>query len=272
VIGGTLTIGGVASPGTNSLDGGNWTVTGGTFHVNTSGSVTSSTITATTGTVHLESGTLRFNTLNASGGTVLWGAGTLGSLTPSNLGGDGVDVSGPGGSVVYTGYLPGSGKQLYVDGNLSTSAGSTLDLGDVYLSAGVIYNQLWVTGSLSIAEGTTLAALASPQLLRPSNGGTPFDYGSMVLVHAEGGISYASPTALSFIAPGSDGRSFDEYTGIWPASGNPQALPDNSWYLELGANEIILHYRVAAAIPEPSSVSMLIGGTLLLRVVRRRNT
>ena len=270
VTGGTLTIGGVASPGTNSLDGGNWTVTGGTFHVNTSGTVLTSTLTSTSGTVHLESGTLRVNRLLAAGGTINWDGGSFGSLTPSILGGNGVDVSGVGGPSVFAGYLPDSGKQLYVDGNLSTSAGSTLDLDDVYFSAGVIYNQLWVTGSLSIADGTTLAALASPILLRPSTGGTPYDYGSMVLVHAEGGITYASPTALSFIAPDSDGRSFEEYTGVWPASGNPENLPDNTWYLELGANEIILHYRVTAAIPEPSSVGLMIGGAFLLKAIRRR--
>jgi hypothetical protein len=94
----------------------------------------------------------------------------------------------------------------------------------------------------------------------------------MVLVHAEGGITYASPNALSFIAPVSDGRSFEEYTGVWPASGNAGDLPDNTWYLELGANEIILHYRVTAAIPEPSSVGLLIGGAFLLKAIRRRRS
>ncbi len=272
VTGGTLTIGGVASPGGNSFAGGNWALSGGTFHINTTGTVSTPTLNASGGTVHLESGTLRVNTINASGGTVVWGGGTITPLTPSILGGDGVDVSGPGGSAVFAGILPVTDKQLYVDGNLATSAGTVLDLDDVYLSAGVIYNQLWVTGSLSIADGTTLTALASPFLLRPSTGGTPSDYGSMVLVHAVGGISYASPSALSFTAPQSDGRPFSQYTGVWPASGDASDLPINTWYLELGANEIILHYNVSAAIPEASTVSMLLGGALLLRVVRRRKT
>ena len=272
VTGGTLTVGGVASPGGNSLDGGNWTLSGGTFHINTTGTVSIPTINSATGTLHLESGTLRVNAINASGGSVVWGGGTITPLTPSILGGSGVDVSAPGGSAVYAGALPGTGKQLFVDGNLATSAGSVLDLDDIYLSAGVIYNQLWVTGSLSIADGTTLTALASPFLLRPSTGGTPSDSGSMVLVHAEGGISYASPSALTFTAPLSDGRPFAPYIGAWPASGDASDLPMNSWYLELGANEIILHYNVSAAIPEASSVSMLAGGALLLRLVRRRKT
>lgn len=45
---------------------------------------------------------------------------------------------------------------------------------------------------------------------------------------------------------------------------------NGAWYLELGANEIILHYRVTAAIPEPSSVGLLIGGAFLLKAIRRR--
>ncbi|MFO1521967.1 MAG: hypothetical protein U1G05_07975 [Kiritimatiellia bacterium] len=119
-----------------------------------------------------------------------------------------------------------------------------------------------------MGANTTLRSLTSPYLLRGSTGGTPSEWGTLVLVNAAGGIT--NPGNFTFVAPGTDGRAFAEYTGTWPLSGNPQNLPMDTWYLERTSSQILFHYHVSAAIPEPASAGIMIAGGLLLRALSRR--
>ena len=232
------------------------------------------------GTVSLEGGVLRTpNITQASPGGFVWSGGTLTTRVsnPSVLAGDGVDVSGAGGPEVFTGRLGTSDRTLEVSGDLTVAGNTNLDLGDLYLSSGVIYNSIRISGSLNVSSGTlTLTSLDTAYLLRPSNGGTPTDHGTLVLLEAAS-ISGITPsglgfTGLTFIAPTSDsGRSLDQYTGGgWPLSGDPGNLPVDTWHLEVTPTQILFHYHVSAAIPEPASAGLMIAGAILLRTLSRR--
>ena len=247
-------------------EGGNVTAqTGGVFRMNTTGQVAAaSTIADNSSAVLLEAGTLRTNSITMNGtGTFNWSGGTLQTYSPVSFA-SGSDVSGAYGPEVRM------GRQLAVNASLTTPANSEIDLDDLYIAGTVAYNQISILGSLTVGANTTLRAIESPYLLRPSNGGSPSDWGTLVLVDATGGIT--NPGNFNFIAPVNDGRPFVEYTGTWPLSGNPQNLPANTWYLELTANQVLFHYHVTAAIPEPASAGLLSMGVLLLRALRRRKT
>ncbi len=244
-------------------EGGNITaLTGGVFRMNTTGQVAApSTIIEDTSSILLEAGTLRTNSITMNGsGTFNWSGGVLKTYSPVSFA-SGSDVSGAPEPEVRL------GRQLTVNASLNTPANSEIDLDDLYIAGTVAYNQITILGSLTVGANTTLRAIDSPYLLRPSNGGSPSDWGTLVLVDATGGIT--NPENFNFIAPLSDGRPFSEYTGSWPLSGNPQNLPADTWYLELTANQVLFHYHVTASIPEPASAGLLTMGVLILRVLRR---
>jgi autotransporter-associated beta strand protein len=234
---------------------------GATLRINTTGQVRGPALNITSGgTVLLEAGTLRTNSITGSG-SLVWSGGDV--VVYSNAGlGSGGDVSSPNGSGVYR------GRELTVTGDLTTGAGTSLDLGDLYIAGSTVFNHLAISGSLTVGAGTTLRSLTTPYLLRGSNGGANFDYGSLVLVEALGGI--INPGNFDFIAPGADGRPFSEYTGPWVAAGDPNQLPVDTWYLETTATQVIFHYKVSAAVPEPGTAGIMIAGGLLLRVLSRR--
>ena len=94
------------------------------------------------------------------------------------------------------------------------------------------------------------------------------DYGTLVLVEALGGIVNAGN--FDFVAPTTDGRPFSEFTGTWVSAGDPDQLDINTWYLETTPTQVLFHYKVSAAIPEPASAGIMIAGGLLLRVLSRR--
>ena len=250
----------LVSSGANIAQAGNLSVTGGTFRINSPGGIVvapSTTISA--GSLVLEAGTLRTNSLSGAAG-LNWSGGTLAAYDSPSLG-SGPDLSQPGGADVRL------GRTLSVTGNLTTGTGTTLDLGDLYLRGATVFNQLSITGSLTVAPGTVLNSVASPYLLRGSTGGTPSDYGTLVLVEASGGIT--NPGNFLFTAPAPDGRPFSEFTGAWVSAGNPAQLDDNTWYLEYTATQVLFHYKVTAAIPEPGAFGLCLAGVLLLRAMRR---
>ncbi len=254
--------------GTLHVDGGSINNTGNigvssgaTLRINTAGQVRGTALSiAAGGTVQLEAGTLRTNSI-AGAGNLVWSGGELTPYTNAGLG-SGSDVSSPNGASVYL------GRQLAVDGNLTTGTGSRLDLGDLYTAGATLFNQLAVTGSLTVGANTELRAITSPYLLRGSNVGSSHDYGTLVLVEAMGGI--INPANFDFVAPASDGRPFSEYTGVWVTAGDPDQLPVDTWYLETTSTQVLFHYKVSAAIPEPATAGIMIAGGLLLRTLSRR--
>jgi fibronectin-binding autotransporter adhesin len=260
VSGGTFLVSGGAS----IPSGGNLTATtGGSFRINTTGAVNApSTVIQTGSTVSLEAGTLRTNSITAGGtGTFTWTGGTLATYSGATSE-SGNDVSSAGGARVFL------GRQLSFTGSLTTGGNTTLDLGDLYISGPTLFNQIAITGTLAVGENTTLRSLSNAYLLRPSTGGTPTDWGTLVLVDAGGIVDGVN---FNFVAPLSDGgRSFAEHTGAWPLSGDPQDLPVDTWYLERTGTQVLFHYHVSAAIPEPGTAGLLMAGGLLLRIAARR--
>ncbi len=262
VLGGTLLVSGTG--GITGGNGGNLTTSAGaTFQMNTSGVVgAGSTLLA--GTLRLDAGTLRTNAITMNGaGTFNWQGGALSTFSNAVLG-SGSDVSSAGGAGVY------SGRTLQVTGDLTTGPGTLLDLGELYTAGSTVFNSINITGSLDLtALGDTLKIFSSPYLLRSSNVGNMLDYGTIPLVTA----ASISGAFDSILLPSSDGRPFSLYTGAWPVSGDPGDLPVDTFYIEQTANQILLHYHVSAAIPEPSTAALALAGLLGLRIVgvaRRR--
>ena len=280
VHGGTLAIGSNGgAPGSTSLDGGNWELNGtASLRINTSGEFASSAITRNDSSgINLESGTLRTNTL-AGTGTFTWGAATLTMLEERVGTGSGADrsVGAASGPVVREGTV------IDVTGGLSTSAGSLLDLGPMYASAGYLYDRLAITGSLNLSSGgDTLNFEVNPYFLRPSSADSVVtgDWGTLRLILADNvtGI-FSTITGI-----GNDAIGWHE---LGSQVGDPTFttaanLPMNTWHIEYvgsGYSEagiqaggaVLFHYKVAGSVPEPASAGLLIAGALLLRMLRRR--
>jgi fibronectin-binding autotransporter adhesin len=269
---GTLVLGGDSSPGTNSLSAGNWTVaTGATMRLNTTGALETSTLTRN-GTFNLEAGTLRTNTIAGSGAFV-WGAGTITPL--SNLTEGSTDRTDPGGSP--SGPVVREGTILDFNGNLATSNGSTLDLGGLFTDNGLRYNQISVSGSLSLAATDALNININPYLLRPNTYSSIFtgDWGTLRLVMADaitGTFDSINGIGTDFIGFAADPGSGNTDTFI-----NPASLAMNTYYIEyrtsgvLSGAAVLFHYKVAGSVPEPGSAGLLIAGASLIRMLRRRS-
>ena len=267
VVEGALAVTGAGGINGNNIGAGSITVSAGAaLNIDTSGQVRASGVTALTGAVvRMDAGTLRTNSVTMNGsGTFNWQGGTLQAYSQAVLG-SGSDVSGSGGSLVY------SGREILVTGNLTTGADTILDLGDLYIAGTTVYDFITVTGILNLgAADDTLRLFASPYLLRSGSGGALFDYGTIPLVTATGGITGVFDHIL---APLADNRPFNLYGGSWPLSGNPANLPVDTYYIEQTANQILLHYHVSAAIPEPATGALVLAGVLGLRIAgvsRRR--
>ena len=250
----------------NNIGSGSLTVAGGApLDIDTTGQVRAVSLTAQNGAlVRLEAGSLRTNTLTMNGsGTFNWQGGTLEVYSQTVLA-SGSDVSAPGGSYVY------SGRELLVNGNLTTGADSILDLGELYTAGVTAFDYITVSGTLDLSvAGDTLELFSNPYLLRSGNGGNLYDYGTIPLVTATGGIIGVFDNIL---APSADGRPFSAYTGVWPVSGDPSDLPIDTYYIEQTATQILLHYHVSAAIPEASTASLFVFGLIGLRRITRRPT
>jgi fibronectin-binding autotransporter adhesin len=304
--------------GTGSWSG-NFTVSGGTFNLTGGGSIPGVGVTTVSGTLNINSS----GTFNAAsidilpGGAVNFDAGTLrvggGGLNPTGRSIDNTSGSFNWGNSTLTVYTTGSGEAgatdrtgiggspsgpavkegnyLSVAGDLNAPSGSTLDLGSTYLSNGLRYNQLNVDGNLTLNDGTLNIGL-SPYFLRPNtpDSVTVGDWGTMVLVYAEGTLSGTfAQLAGKTVIPGisNDGIGWTQLTDIEYTGGptfDPSLLGLNEWVIEYrdgsGGNDfnftqspgavVLLHYKVAGSVPEPASAGLLIAGALLLRALRRR--
>ena len=283
VIGGTfqLTGGGTLSNiGNTNVSG-----AGTTLRINNSaGQLRTSSITLGASTnLNLEAGTLRTNGITlAAGSAFTWGAGTLtmqniksgnsGSTDRSGDDGEGGDTSGP---TVYEGTV------ITIDngvGNtVATSEGSVLDLGELYSSGGLRYDQLRVTGTLNLsAENDTLRVAINPYLLRPSsvNSVATGDWGTLILVHADT-ITQKFDTVTGIT---NDSIGWTQLATETNSGRLPSTLGLNEWVLEYrtglgplaGGDALLLHYKVAGTVPEPASAGLMVAGLVLLRALKRK--
>ena len=268
---GTLVVGADTGTGSNSLTGGNWTVdSGATMRLNTSGVMEASTLTRN-GTFNLEAGTLRTNTI-AGSGAFSWGAGTIATLGNNTMGT--VDRTDPLGSPSGPTVL--EGNILNFTGNLSSTTGSTIDLGAPLLNNGLRYNQIRVTGTLDLSGADSLNFNINPYLLRPTsvNSLLTGDWGTLILVHAETITDYFD----SITGIGSDQIGWTQLPTEYDSGRTAASLQLNEWVLEYrtgfgygplaGGDALLLHYRVAGSVPEPGSAGLLLGGVVLLRAMR----
>ena len=279
--GGTFTMNAPATVNGITLAGGVYRQTAGVTKINS----ISTGLSIATGTEYrLESGTLRTDRINLTGtGAFHWGAASLSmKQLESNSGAafPDVDRTGPGGAV--SGPSVYEGSVIEVTGALASSGGSILDLGHIYPSGGVRYDQLRVGGQLDLsAVGDSLHFEINPLSLRPSSADSVVtgDWGTLQLVVAD-----------SFLMNGPAAYMFDSITGIlsdaigWTFQGtgtdtfiSPASLPINTYYVEyrtsgvLSGAAILFHYRVAGSVPEPGTAGLVGVGLLLLRVLRRRS-
>ena len=214
------------------------------------------------GVLNLDGGTLRVDSvsLGGVGDAFNWGDGTL-TLYEVNAGASGTtDYSGTGLKPVQ------SGTTLAVTGDidvLGVNPNSVLELNGVYGNNGARQDILTVSGTLDLS-GTNdeLRAISSAYTLRPL-GGLSSEYGSIPLVTA-GSITGSFD---SFLAPLDDVIGFTEFAGSFTSA---SALPLNTWHLEQTGTQVVFHYKVQGAVPEPGTTALLALGMLLYRVCHQR--
>jgi hypothetical protein len=165
-----------------------------------------------------------------------------------------------------------TGSGINVSGSDAVGGNSVLNLGGLYLSAGVRYNKAVFNDGMRLdasAAGDTLMMDTSlladtAYLLRPFGFFTE-DYGSLPLIQFNGGGSMTG-TFDTFIGLVDDGRGFSQFTGAFT---NASSLPLNTWYLEQTASGATFHYKVAGFVPEPGTFGLLAAGAFGLRAMRR---
>jgi hypothetical protein len=226
----------------------------------------------------LSSGELRLNGLRLDGGGFTWGAGKLARYHASgtNLD-DGVTDFSPSSTQTTVRY----GTILDVTGSapsLTTSVGSALDLGGLYIDLGARQDVMSLAGTLDLsATGDALQAIGNVYLLRGFQLGTD-EYGSLPLVYAASIVG----TFDTFDGGGDDGRGFTllptqvggplvsaaalaSDTGLLQyAYGvvDPQGLPAGTYDI------LYFHYKVSASVPEPGTLASMLVGLGLLRLLR----
>lgn len=183
-----LTGGTIAGVGVTSLNN-----SGTTLRISAAGSMKTASLDIAAGTtVNLEAGTLRVgggglglgDRSITNDGDFTWGNGTLAVYTTGSGEAGLTDRTALAGAV--SGPVVKEGNYLSVQGDVATSAGSTLDLGSTYLSNGLRYNQLNVSGTLTLNGGTLNIGL-NPYFCRCPRRRTPVvngDWGTLVLVYA----------------------------------------------------------------------------------------
>ena len=264
---------------------------GASLRINTTGVMQASRVTAAAGaTVALEAGTLRVAGGDLGGspvysidnsGSFAWGTGT----TLAVFGGK---SSGQADRTALAGAASGptlkEGNYLFVKNDLTQPAGSTLDLGGLYGSSDALrYNQLHVTGALTIDDGASLKLDLNPYYLRPFGANVQYtgDWGTMVLAYAAGGITgdYDFSNVLGIT---SDRIGWTRVADQTDSYFDPASLALDTYMIEYrtgsgsgfnfvqAGGAILLHYKVSGTVPEPASAGMLIAGALLLRALRRR--
>ena len=144
---------------------------------------------------------------------------------------------------------------------VSAGANSVLDLHGFYINSGIRFDQLSVSGDLSLAGGNdTLSMQVNPYLLRP-NIGTAIEYGSLPLVVVNGELTGAFDNGPTFLQ---DNIGWEQYTGSFT---DAAVLPTNTYFLEYDtADDIVyLHYKVEGTVPEPGTAGLLMFGLLFVR-------
>lgn len=187
----------------------------------------------------LNGGTLRVNRIVDTLDSFTWNGGTL--------------TSAQAGDLINT----------RIDVDVTTSAGSVLDLGPIYLSGGSKQERLIVNGTLDLsAGGDLLQAVENIGFLRPIGVGA-IGTGTLNLVDADTLVG----TFDSFTGP-TDGIS----QSLFDPSGDPNNLDLNTWFLEydVANGDINFLYKVSGVAPEPTTVSLLGVAIVMLRVLRRR--
>jgi hypothetical protein len=226
------------------------------------------------GTYLLEDGTLRTNSLSLrAGSTFTWGAGRLTVLNTASGSSGVTNRLEPGSSAsaasVYEGTI------LNVSGagaGLTTGAGSILDLGNTYLSGGMRYDQLLVAGAVNLGSATdSLYFNFQPYFFRPSTFGADAA-ATLTLIDANS----LTGTFNTFAGVQNDAYGFSAAPGsgavVATSTLNPLTdLPVNTYYLEYetGTGNLLFHYRVSAAVPEPGTAALAVIGAYLLRLTRR---
>lgn len=226
------------------------------------------------GTYNLNGGVLRTNNIDLNAGvqgTFNWGAGKL-TVKTTNSGSSGVFDH-----TVSTATQAFTGTTINVDGGtggLTTSSGSVLDLGGIYLNAGTRFDNLLLSaGTLNLSSGGDgLLFNVNPYLLRASGFVSP-TVGSLPLLIAP----TITGTFNTFTGVGSDTIGFAQ-SGFDVS--DPASLNENTWDLEyatgvsnpfglVGTYDVLFfHYKVTAAVPEPASFAFLAVGCVLLRAGR----
>jgi autotransporter-associated beta strand protein len=264
--------------GTNSYAGGT-TISSGVLEIGNGGATGS-----LGGGVVANSGTLKFNR-----------TGTL--SVPNAISGTGsLEQNGTGttvlsGASTYTGATVVNAGTLQVSGSISGSSLTTVRLGGTLSGTGSV-------GAL-LVDGGTIAPGASPGIL--SAGNTTFNGGTFSLeingttagslydqLNVAGTVTLQSNTALAvnfgytpgygdtFTIINNDGADSVLGGGLFTVGGNP--LVDNAFY-DLGNGlSISVDYSsgtdgndvTLSVIPEPASVSMVLGGLAVLVGIRRR--
>ena len=261
------------------------------MRINTTGVVQTTRLTAAAGTtVNLEAGTLRVAGGDLGGspvysidntGSFTWGTGTT-------LGVFGGKTSGQADRTALAGAASGptikEGNYLYVKNDLTQPTGSTLDLGGLFGSSDALrYNQLHVTGALTIDDGASLKLDLSPYYLRPYGANERFtgDWGTLVLAYATGGITGDYDFA-NILGITSDRIGWTRLADQTDSNFDPASLDLDTYMIEYrtgagagfnfvqAGGAILLHYKVSGSVPEPASAGLLIAGALLLRALRRR--
>ncbi|MFT5498684.1 MAG: hypothetical protein ACI9TH_004099, partial [Kiritimatiellia bacterium] len=206
---------------------------------------------------NLNGGTLKTDRIDIRGnGFFEWGAATLTVREPNRgSNGNGIEIEVVGNN-----------------GNLATSTGSVLDLGDVYTSNGLNFDKLDMNGrTLDLtAAGDTLEIWRYVSAFRPGGSNTSATY-EIKLIN--------SPSILGefddVTGPGPDFQYFGVYSSAQVATLGltPANIPRNRGFIDYRADGAYFVFNVAGQVPEPSTGIFLLFGTMLLRgvSVMRRN-
>ena len=172
---------------------------------------------------------------------------------------------------------------INVTGDLSTSAGSILDLGPMYNSGDLLHDRIAITGTLDLSSSDdTLVFGVNPYFLRPTSPGSVYtgDWGTLRLVTADFVNGEFDTVTVGTDAIG--WRLFTPGQNGDPAFVSAGDLPLNTYYVEnigsgysgsgIQAGGVVLfHYKVAGSVPEPASAGLLVAGALLLRALNRKS-
>ena len=188
--------------------------------------------------------------IGAGNGTFNWGDGTIKS------------------------YQVNVDSTITYNGNLTTgyaanpNASSTLNLGELAFSGGVIWDDMTVNGNLNLASSNdVLDFWNTVSKLRPNGDGEVT--GAIELINVTGTLSGQFDTVLG---PQADSRFFQFYdtgpTAI-PNGTAADALRRNTGYLDYRAGDgIYFVYKISGAVPEPGTAGLLLLGALMIKGVR----